>query len=1563
MGRWLVEVLCLLLLFKTHLVLAQTGLCEVENGQSNIIMDIEESRENEVGQATTPSELPISGDPLADISLDLVFPKGNPYFTLQGKKLQLLSPLDRDKDNLSHIVFQLTCTVRSTRKKKTVPVIVRVVDVNDNPPIFINTPYNTTISELVPVGTTIFRGLKAVDRDAGVNSLVEYSIIPGDGRGVGTDQGVGRSRVTVADGYGYFAINLPHQGQVTVNRSLDYEKTQRYLLTVVATDRARNESERFSTTTTLTVNVRDDDDQDPSFIYRGCMSVDGACVNPEYHATVSSGVRAGILSVSPEKIQAVDMDTNNSPIIYSFLSGTPGSFREYFEINPSTGAVQQIRAVDTSVTKRFEIIVKAEEKSASRRFATAKLIILVRPVDVNPPVIAASATDGFVDENAPVGTRIIDKEGNPILLSVSDPDLGADDPKPDYDYEVTTNFFHIDEEGNLVVGQENLDRDPPNPGKFRFQVVARERHGTAASSPVTFTVELNDINDNAPHMPMIPPISIQAGEGRRQVVKVEATDRDVGENAEISYSIYHVSNNGRNKFKIDPSTGAIEVNGKLNAGEQYSITVQATDSGGKSSQTIVEVTVVPGPNTRSPVFQESTYHVTISEGAPINSTVANIVATDPENEPVTYSIVSGNDLRQFAINDKTGVLSVIRKLDREDLTRYELVIKAEDEGGLSSTANVNIVVSDINDKNPEFTHLPYEFTVTEGVKDVFVGQVTATDADEGMNANVTYSLPEDVPFTIDTITGNITTQTALDYEKNKEFKFVVTAQDGAPDPRIATATVTVHVTDVEDELPTFPVTLYNTTVPENTANYLVAQVKAEDLDTNKSITYVIKQGPQDLFKIDKKTGEIRTARGLDYETENQYALIIGTEENPNLRPGATTKVIIMVEDQNDVPPVFLTILTKPIVLNDDTEIGSLVTTLAASDADGTAPNNIVRYDIVGKGEASRFFEINQTSGELRVKDDFRKEPDNEYEVEVRAYDSGEPELSSSMTVPVYIRRTTTVTPDIGPGFADTLYTIEVPEDTKPNSTVKTFTIIKNQKQPKNLPLHCSISKGNTGGVFSVRVTEDRNCELRLVAALDREETSEYQLTLQLDTGLLVNNTNAITSTSVKIQVLDVNDNIPVFLYPESSRRFKKEKYFGGVAADRRDVGAHVLDVKAEDKDAGKLGQVEYRLIPDETGAVDYFSIDPRTGVVRTKRTLDSVGREALPFRLTVEARDSPGVSRGYNTAATQIVVNVIEDIDRMILVINNMPADEVEENREKVVTLLEQHSNLLVGVEQMVPRQWSRDNLTLDTDQFSTDVWFYVVDPDTELIQGRNTSVVKRSLTSKEAQSDISEALAAALHVGLFDIHPPLRVTPVRTTFIQAQWEVFPYALVAIAALIMVLGIAGIIYICISWSRYRAYKERMQRMYVTPHYDPVFVEPSLKEYETQVLQMSVPVDDNDSFNDLQLDFSNKNHTFNLDNVGYISKELNETLDKPVVNTMTRTATIGRQRSHHNNNNNIHRSPSGVTNPAYDRSGDTLSRRNTSPSNDNVTFRGKKDYSHLGFNYLVDRNSVEATTEL
>ncbi|CAH0392596.1 unnamed protein product [Bemisia tabaci] len=1342
-----------------------------------------------------------------------------------------------------------------------------------------------------------------------------------------------------------------------------------FLLFLMLQDRARNQSERFSSTTTLTVNVKDDDDQDPSFIYQGCMLLDGSCVNPVYYATVSSGAVSGVLSVTPEKIQAVDMDSINAPILYSFVNGTPASFKDYFLIDPQTGTVKQTRAVDTSITKKFQLTIKAEEVSETKRFAVAKLIVTVKPVDSNPPQIKASDAEGFVDENAPKGTQVINSEDIPIKLTVSDPDLGPEDPKPFYIFELTTNSFTIDEDGFLVVNEENLDRDPPNPGKFRFQVVAREKSGNAASAPLSLTVNLNDVNDNAPRLPMISPVSVQAGEAHRQIVQVIATDVDEGKNAELTYNIYHVSNTGLNKFKIDPHTGVVETTGKLTAGEQYSITVQATDSGGKSSQTIVEVTVVPGPNTRSPVFQQFVYDVVVSEGAAINSTVTTINAVDPENDPVMYSIVSGNDLRQFAIGEKTGVVSVIRKLDREDLTRYQLLVKAEDEGGLSSTATINIRVSDINDKNPEFQDTPYEFSIKEGRSEVKVGQVKATDADEGQNAVVYYSLPDDIPFSIQEEDGVITTTEPLDYEKQQVYRFVVTARDGAPDPRLATATVTVSVLDVEDEEPIFHLTTYEAKVPENVPDFRVAQVKADDADTKKRVTYVIKQGPTEFFSIDPKTGIIRTTRGLDYERENQHILIVGTMENSGNTPGATTRVIVNVEDRNDIPPVFLN-ASPTINLDDNVEIGTKVGSLQATDSDATAPGNKVRYELVGRGKALKYFHIDPDLGILEVKDDLRKEKESQFQVDVKAYDLGEPQLSTITSVPVFIRHATTVPPETGLGFSDDFYTVQIPENSPPKTLIKTLTIINSRNQNAPIPLECTLASKNYSDLFYVQVTEDRNCELHLnEGKLDHELRNEYQLSIRLDSlsGYIA---PSHSETKVKVQVTDINDNIPEFVYPSTSRRFHKKAYFGAISRDVKEVGLPVLQIKATDKDSGKFGQVTYSFVFDESGVGKYFSIDESSGLITNIGTFEKIDKGALPFRLIVEAKDNPGAdSQDFNRARTQVVINLIEEKHKLILVVDDARPDSVKGAEENVINVLEDHSNLMIGVEKVGPRQnLGSDNMTIMSDPGGSDLWFYAINPDTETILERNSSRLMRSVLEPEVVSKITFDVSGNLTATASGIHPPLVVAQPKAAVVAAQWEVLPYGLIIIAALILVLGSAGIVYICVSWARYKAYKERMARMYHIPKYDPVFVEPNLKEYETQVLQMSVPVDDNDSYNDLQLDFSHKNHSFNLDNVGYITKENGGT--SPVSSdgaTTARASSIVRD-FHHNGNNTLNKNHlGGHNNIGYDRSSDhpgsLNGHLNVSATNENVLFKEKKDYSQMGFNYLIDRSPVETTTEL
>ncbi|KAL0881810.1 hypothetical protein ABMA27_001590 [Loxostege sticticalis] len=1601
-GQTIWLLICIL-----HTVWATPGPCEVETGQSSIIVDIEESRGNQVNQSTIPAELPIVGEPDVDVVLSTVFPKGPTLFQLDGKRLQLLQPLDRDADNLSHMVFQLVCQVKATKKRRTIPVIVRVSDINDNAPVFQGIPYETSISELVPIGTTIFDGIRALDIDAGVNGLAEYFIVPGDNRTLET--------TNAADGYGYFAIPIPHQGQVTVNRSLDYERTQQYLVTIVASDRARDTKRRLSSTTTLTVNIQDDDDQDPSFIYKGCTLHEGACFNPEYSSYVNSGVLAGILTIEPEKIQAVDMDTLDAKIRYSIDSGDPDSWATYFTIDPNSGAVRQLLPVDTSIAKKFQLVIKAEEVTEAKRFTTAKLTITVRPVDASPPVVEASSDEGQVEENSPKGTKVLDANDMPIKLSVSDPDLGPGDPVPIYTFELTTNFFDIDKDGYLVVNDDKLDRDQPNSGKFRFQVVAREANGGAASAPLSLAVQLLDINDNAPVIPKTQPIIVPASLEPTAVHKVEAYDIDEGENARITYSIYHVSNNGGNKFTIDPNTGVISSTGRLQAGEQYSITVRATDAKGLSSQGIVELSVAPGPNTRPPQFSSRDYYAPVSEGAAINSTVTTVTAKDPENEPVTYSIVSGNDLRQFAIGSTTGIITVIRSLDREVLTRYQLMVRAEDPGKLASTATVNIKVTDINDNNPKFDEDSYLFHVKEGVSGEFVGYVHATDIDEGINALVSYSIPPHLPFNIDNATGLISTNTQLDYEQTKEYAFVVTATDGAIDKRFGTASVTVQVEDIPDEVPVFPQSLYSVHVPENAANYPVVKVHAEDPDTTPEITYTIVMGDTDLFSIERKSGMIRTLRPLDRELMARHELIVGTEENNSEGPQATTTVEILVDDKNDNAPIFTSVV-RPITIEDSSSIGSLVQTVIAVDADATPSNNRVRYKLVGRGKASKYFHVEPDTGAVRVRDDLRKETDSEYTVDVQGFDQGEPVMSSVTSLTVYVSHSATVPPDVGLGFADTLYTEHVAENSLNGTLVRVLPLLNKREHSPDIPLKCRLTESSQKGVFYVKLTEERDCAIFLnTSSLDYETLSEYSLEVQLESiqGLInPENSKAV----VKVHVTDVNDNPPAFVFKEQSTiAGAVGKYFAIVTKDML-LDTNVLQVKAKDKDSGDYGKIEYHKHSWPKPAEEYFSLDADTGVISNIKTFDNVPNDVLPFKFSVTARDNPSSPQDYNIARASVVVNLLQKENQLIVEVANVNTESMGRRARSVLAAIEKESGLVAGLEKLTYRHYLGVNGTLESDTKGTDMWLYLVDPSTGKILTRESATAKKAV-----ETGVHKAVAASLQAPVSQVRAPLVPTeqPRRPTQVAAAplATALPAALIALAALVLVAATAATIYICASWNRYKKHKEQAIQQYGTlsmsmpPPRPPSGYESSEDEpaprYETQVLNMAV--DDAD----LQLDFSPNNHAFNIHSVQYLSKDNGErsptlsetattarassvnenggTLNNSQFDTMPNNSSIARntqtlnRRVNNNhalnnalgtlprvNNNNVGGGLLAATLGRKINGGNNHKKKATQPimaydeipglqrasDNDNVTF-GKRNFT--GFSY--DQSPVETTTEL
>lgn len=1232
---------------------------------------------------------------------------------------------------------------------------------------------------------------------------------------------------------------------------------------------------------------------------------------------MSVGVLQGVLPVHPERIQAVDLDTISAPIRYSFSKGTPSNFHEYFAIDESTGILRHIKVVETNVANEFEIIVKAEEVSPLKRFTMAKLTIKVKKMDTSPPVINATAVIGYVDENAAIGTRVLDINGDAIHLSISDVDLNTADLKPEYIFELTTPSFLISKSGFLVVNEEGLDRDPPNPAVYRFQLVAREALSNAASAPLSMTVTLIDKNDNAPKFGMYDPINVKAGENRRIVGQITATDNDEGDNAVITYSIYHVSNNGMNKFVINEKTGMIETKGKLMTGEHYSITVQATDIGSLSAQTIIEVYVTPGPNIRPPKFSKPVYEVKISEGAEINSSVVNVHAEDPENETISYTIVSGDDLRQFSIHDN-GIITISRKLDREDLTRYQLIIRAEDTGGLSNSATVNIKVTDINDKNPEFDDqiAPYIFQVDEGRENAFVGIIHAHDADEGINAMVSYFLPEDVPFKINATTGEIHTKTKLDYETKTSYKFMITAKDGATEPRIGTTMVTVRVNDLPDEVPTFVDTIIEVKVPENIPNYHLTTVKAHDPDSVKQITYALRDGRGDLFKVDAKTGEVKTIRNLDYEGDKRHELLIGTLENTANKTGDFVRVIVTVEDRNDVAPVFTHIL-GPITLNDDQPVGSEVAEVKATDGDGSYPGNAVRYEIVGRGKALAYFQIDSESAVIKIKELLSKDEDTEYQIDVRAYDLGEPQLSAITSLNVFVRHMSNdEQPSNGTfynnentainmghmemidvGFSMDAYKCSISESIRVNSTIKFVEIANiNNIRKQNLRLKCELTQGDDSETFVATMIQN-SCVVVLRKALDFETKKQYDLTVMLSSEkYFINPLKNLAK--ITIAVLDENDNAPEFVIESSlGPNARNNTYYATVQPEAL-IDTSILQVKAIDRDSADYGKVKYRIFDKDSDKdlkpSSFFVIAEDSGVLRVQRSLKSV--QEMPLIFYTEAIDNNGDLMNEKTkrSKARIVINFLTDANRLALAFSDLPPKSLRAHSNSLRQLLaEKSQGNIVMIEGFSNRQVLNGNGLMEENPQATDVWFYIIDPKTEKILARNDAQIQAQFFEKVAQTDINyEAsnIARATAQGIFSpvavVDDQIRKTK---TAVIIKSDVFPYTLIAIAMLILIFGVFGIVYICISWTNYKNFKQRMRQYTAASinttssikNYDTMNTmmvnsrpnsqhsdtQSQLKEYETQVLAMAVNADEVD---DLQLDFSNKNHAFNLDNVSYIT---------------------------------------------------------------------------------------------
>lgn len=1434
------------------------SLCNVQTGEAVIILDVSESKYNKSDQLTQPSILPINGN-LTDIKLQIIADSEN-IFKLDGKQLKLRRPLDRDLKDISFIQLQIQCTIISSNAQRTIPITVRVIDINDNAPKFLGLPYETTVSELAPIGTTIYRGLQTSDEDSSVNGLVEYFVVPGNGSKV--------------DGYKIFGIDLPYQGYVTLRQPMDYENINYYEVIISAVDHATKGNFRLSSTATLTVSVTDEDDQDPAFVYQECSSIGGSCVNPEYFTDVISDKVTGILDVKPSRITAVDRDHLNYTIIYSFTGGHPTNYSEYFEMDSNSGIVRQIKSVDRSLIKNFSIIIMAEEMSENRRFSTAKLNILVRPSRERPPVLRATSLVGFIDEQSANGTFVTTvKCGNESLrFLVEDTDLDPEDAKPNYEFELTTNKFYINKDGYLVSGDSTLDRDPPNPEKYVFQVIAREISGKMASAPLTVTVHVNDVNDNTPKIQTLMPVTVRSKEDPAPTLltHVQARDRDVEDNSQVTFSLYHVSNDGRSKFRVNETSGAIESTGLLEPGRQYSLTVQAEDRGGRVSHRILDVYVEPTEDITRPPFTRQVYDIKVSEGITPGSAILSLNGESESNRDVTYVITEGNNKGAFLLSPLSGMLTVRQPLDREDVSHYSLIIKATDRAEHSTSATVTIEVTDINDCNPEFLGQPYVFHVDEGLVNIVIGHVQASDPDAGLNGMVRYSVSSASSIRIDSFSGEIRTNRPLDFESHPMEYAIITAHDGAADPRISTATITILVNDVPDEVPTFLRRYYDGSIPENMASMDVLQVAAFDPDGYKQVTYVMRDGPLNRFSVDPLTGVVRSIWPLDFEENNQYTLVIGTHENVYDQPDATCIVRITVLDRNDIPPL-LTAVPSPIRLQDTIRIGTSIATIVALDSDGTPPNNLVRYTLGISNQEQNYFNMDHDTGVITLKGDLSKEPTSELKLEVRAYDLGSPQLTASATIAIYIEHLATPAPEMGLAFPDPSYTLEIDENALGNTIIKTLPIIN--KRAVSPTMSCEIERGNEQDHFYLQTSDKGDCELRTKGQkLDYESKPQYHLIIKLKTDTAAVDRSRVR-TEVTVKVMDSNDNSPNFLYPSPMSKLIGKRYVASIANDAASL-TPVTKISAIDHDSGEYGKLEYSIIP-ESDPGNFFLIDRETGLVSNSRTFEKVESNDTLFEIKIRARDNPKSTNNLNSTAS-LVINLISDVHRLVLVILDSPPEKVAEQKSKLTEMLQDTANLVINIEKIESRRYL-NNSRVTTDPGGTDIWFNAVDPKTMQIITATDDKLNMFVKDHSLQRSVLYAMSGALEMNVDSVRAPIVIEinvqvpllPPAHIWTEEDVDGFQAALIALACIIAVLGTVGIIYVCFIWSRFKTYRDRIQRLSLAPRYEPVLVEPNLKPYETQILEMNVQLDDSSSFEDNGSPYDFKR---TMDNVSYITKD-------------------------------------------------------------------------------------------
>ena len=1121
--------------------------------------------------------------------------------TTNGKILTSSENLDAELG----AVYRLTVQV-SDGGGRTAQTVVRIQisDKNDESPVFTQATYVAApLSEDAGLGTQVVL-VEAVDADISPeNSAVTYSIL--------------------SDPTGYFAIDS--QGRITVaSVPMDREAFPNTItLLVRAADIADNDD-----TAEVEITLRDVNDNPP--VFNPAMVV---ITLPE-----DSSVQPSTLYT----VESTDRDIGDNAITtYDILTASPAS--SPFVINNATGELSISAPLDRESESSYTLVIRARNQEPGADAATLTLQINVGDVNDNAPhfvgstsfAILESAATGTllftaraVDDDAGFNSNVTLTLGDVVALNVS---TGADvDGSDIVNFEPAT--------GRVTLARM-VDREAIS--QFTAAVVATD--GPGLETEQVFTVSITDVNDNSPRFTAgTYNFNIQENEDAGTPVGVvEAVDADAGAAGVVSYSF--VAGTGSSLFTVDSVTGQIRTAVRLDAdvGERvYMLTARATDSGSPAASTDQLVTInVLDVNDNAPVFSSASYMLNILENFEGDTGFA-VTATDGDSAATRFGTISfsveGGDADMFAIDEDTGALSVTMAFDRESQASFTLTVRATDSVGfndsLTSTATISGSIIDVNDNMPVLKPRSKTVQVEEnGVVPRVIDTIQASDAD-GIDATLNYTLQNagSVPFSVDS-SGVIFLTSPLDYEGTQTYMVQVVVADSTTETANAVYDLTVEVTDVNDNSPVFDAAVYQVTLLEDDspplstlsplsspAGDVVLTVEATDADEDGSadITYAVltnlTSGEVSTQFAYSGGAVVRTEELIDREVEDEIVVyLVATDVGGNAN---TATVIVTVEDRNDNDPTFGLDMYQ-LTVSEDTAVGTVLITVLATDADAPGFGTIVSYAL---DDDSGRFEIDASTGVVTVASalDFEVDELVDKTYMLTATDGG------GNTGTASIRFTLTDVNDNSPVFDAATFQANIEEHSPAGTRVITVNAT-DADSGVNGEITYSVSTMLAGFTLSV----DAEGVVRIAtgsALLDRDAgTTTYSATVTATDG-----GGRATSTVLTIQLVDINDNTPLFASGNTMP----------AVLESAAVGEVVATYAFSDADAGLNADLVYYIDSDDASDPGKFEIDELTGELTVQGALDYEAQTA--YSLVVAAEDREG--EGGNVGTVSITVRIVD---------------------------------------------------------------------------------------------------------------------------------------------------------------------------------------------------------------------------------------------------------------------------------------------------------------------------------